>query len=216
MNKLIYLCIILPLLNVSTLEGQELAVLKYRGGGDWYSNPTALKNLITFCNTNLKTTLNKQPKTVEPNTLSIYEYPFIQMTGHGNVYFSDEDIINLRTYLLSGGFLHIDDNYGMKPYALKALKQLFPNKDLKEIPINHPIFNTPFKFDDGLPKIHKHDGLAPMAMGYFENNRLVLLFTYESDLSDGWEDKEVHNDPQELRLKALKMGANIVHYAFNN
>lgn len=195
---------------------QELAILKYKGGGDWYGNPTALPNLITFCNENINTKINPKPQTVEVGSTDIFQYPFIHMTGHGNVFFSDDDSENLRKYLTSGGFLHIDDNYGMQPYITKALKKVFPNQELVELPVTHPIFNTAYKFPKGLPKIHEHDGKRPQAFGIFYKSRLVLLFTYESDLGDGWEDAEVHNDPVDVREKALKMGANIVKYAFEN
>ncbi len=197
-------------------ESQNLAVLKYDGGGDWYSNPTALKNLIKFCNSNIQTAMNSKPQSVEVGSTAVFEYPFLHMTGHGNVVFSDADSQNLRTYLLSGGFLHIDDNYGMKPYVLETLKTVFPDKKMSDIPLDHPIYNTAFSFPKGLPKIHEHDGLSPKALGYFHNGKLVLLFTYESDLGDGWEDANVHNDPEAVRLKALKMGANIIKYAFEN
>ena len=198
------------------LYGQELAVLKYKGGGDWYGNPTALPNLIKFCNTNINTRLEPKPKTVEVDSPDIFQFPFTHMTGHGNVFFSESDAENLRNYLNSGGFLHIDDNYGMQPYITKELKKVFPDKDLIEIPTNHEIFNMVYKFPEGLPKIHEHDGKRPQAFGLFQDERLVLLFTYESDLGDGWEDPEIHNDPADVREKALKMGANIVKYAFEN
>ncbi|MEL0456563.1 DUF4159 domain-containing protein [Flavobacteriaceae bacterium SZ-1-7] len=199
-----------------SLNAQELAVLKYKGGGDWYSNPTALSNLIAFCNSNINTKINQKPETVEAGSTDIFQYPFLHMTGHGNVFFSEADAENLRNYLLSGGFLHIDDNYGMEPYITKELKKVFPDKDLIELPANHPIFNMAYPFPNGLPKIHEHDGKRPQAFGIFDESRLVLLFTYESDLGDGWEDPEVHNDPADVREKALKMGANIVKFAFEN
>ena len=195
---------------------QEIALLKYKGGGDWYANPTALQNLITFCNSNINTKLDAKPETVEVGSIDIFQYPFLHMTGHGNVYFSDEDAENLRNYLISGGFLHIDDYYGLQPYITKELKKVFPDQDLVELPSNHEIFNIAFKFPDGLPKIHEHDGKRPKAFGLFYKGRLVLIYTYESDLGDGWEDPEVHNDPQDVREKALKMGANIVKYVFEN
>jgi hypothetical protein len=195
-------------------QGQTLAVLKYDGGGDWYSNPTALKNLIQFSNTHGATKLKLKPEVVHPEDPALFSYPFIHMTGHGNVVFSDEALKNLNTYLIGGGFLHIDDNYGMKPYILPQLKKLFPSKVLKEVPSDHPIFNLIFEFPNGLPKIHEHDGLAPQALGIFHENRLILLCTLESDLSDGWEDQSVHKDPEDIRLKALQMGANIIKYAF--
>jgi hypothetical protein len=195
---------------------QEIALLKYKGGGDWYSNPTALKNLIGYCNTNINTRINANPETVEVGSTDIFQYPFLHMTGHGNVFFSDEDAENLRNYLMSGGFLHIDDNYGMEPYIIKELKKVFPDLDLVELSASHPIFSSAFKFPEGLPKIHEHDGKRPQAFGLYYEDRLVLLFTFESDLGDGWEDLEVHNDPEDVRQKALKMGANIVKYVFEN
>ena len=208
---LIVLLVIIPM---TRSQGQTLAVLKYDGGGDWYSNPTALKNLIQFSNTHGATKLKLKPEVVHPEDPALFSYPFIHMTGHGNVVFSDEALKNLNTYLIGGGFLHIDDNYGMKPYILPQLKKLFPTKVLKEVPSDHPIFNLIFEFPDGLPKIHEHDGLAPQALGIFHENRLILLCTFESDLSDGWEDQSVHKDPEDIRLKALQMGANIIKYAF--
>ena len=195
---------------------QEIAVLKYDGGGDWYSNPTALPNLISYCNENLNTTLNTKPAVVEASNIDIFQYPYIHMTGHGNVYFSDEGAENLRIYLESGGFLHIDDNYGMQQYLDKELKKIFPDQTLKELPADHPIFSSYVRFDQGLPKIHEHDQKRPQAFGMFHDGRLVLLFTYESDLGDGWESPEVHNDPPEVRKKALDMGANIIQYVFSN
>ncbi|WP_341215435.1 DUF4159 domain-containing protein [uncultured Wocania sp.] len=195
---------------------QDLAILKYKGGGDWYGNPTALPNLIKFCNNNINTKINPKPLTVEVGSSDIFQYPFLHMTGHGNVFFSEADAENLRNYLISGGFLHIDDNYGMQPYIIKELKKVFPNQELVELPNNHKLFNTVYKFPNGLPKIHEHDGKRPQAFGLFHKDRLVLLFTYESDLGDGWEDAEVHNDAPNVREKALKMGANIVKYAFEN
>ena len=198
------------------VQGQEIAVLKYKGGGDWYGNPTSLPNLIAFCNENISTSIDPKPRTVEPGSTDIFQFPFVHMTGHGNVFFSDEDAENLRKYLLSGGFLHIDDNYGMDTFIKKELKKVFPEKELTELPATHSIFKTKFMFPNGLPKIHEHDGNRPQAFGIFDNGRLICLYTYESDLGDGWENEQVHNDPLEVRLKALKMGANIIKYAFEN
>ncbi|RNC87238.1 MAG: DUF4159 domain-containing protein [Winogradskyella sp.] len=199
-----------------TINAQSVAVLKYNGGGDWYSNPTALPNLVKYCNDNIGTNISESIETVEVGSIDIFQYPLLHMTGHGNVFFSEEDAENLKNYLLSGGFLHIDDNYGMEPYITKELKKVFPNKDLIEIPKTHPIYNAQYSFPNGLPKIHEHDGKAPQALGIFHEGRLLLLFTFESDLGDGWEDQEVHNDPEDIREKALKMGANIVKYVFVN
>ncbi len=198
------------------LFSQDVAIVKYKGGGDWYSNPTALPNLVKYCNDNIDTNINENVQTVEAGSIDIFQFPFLHMTGHGNVFFSDDDAENLRNYLISGGFLHIDDNYGMAPYITKELKKVFPNSELIEIPKDHKIFSSAFNFPNGLPKIHEHDGKAPQAFGIFKDNRLVLLFTFESDLGDGWEDPEVHNDPEDVREKALKMGANIVKYVFEN
>ena len=210
-----YLSFIFCVLTSLTFS-QEVAILKYKGGGDWYSNPTALPNLIQYCNTNINTKIKSKVQTVEVGSTDIFQYPFLHMTGHGNVFFNEYDAENLRNYLISGGFLHIDDNYGMKPYITEELKKVFPNNDLVEIPANHEIFSIAYKFPQGLPKIHEHDGKRPQALGIFYEDRLVLLFTFESDLGDGWEDPEVHNDPADVREKAFKMGANIVKYAFEN
>ena len=211
MKKLI--CLFL-LCNLSF--GQEIALLKYNGGGDWYANPTSLPNLAKYCNATIKTNLKTKIATVEPSSPDIFSYPFIHMTGHGNVVFNESDQNNIRNYVLSGGFLHIDDNYGMDEFIRKEIKKIFPSNPLVEIPANHPIFQKPNLFSAGLPKIHEHDGKRPQAFGIFENNRLVLLYTFECDLGDGWEDQEVHNDPKEVHEKALKMGANILYYIFNN
>lgn len=206
---------VLLLISIASFS-QEIALVKYGGGGDWYANPTSLPNLIKYCNANINTRINSKPATVEPGSPNLFSYPFLHMTGHGNVVFSDSEITNLNKYLLSGGFLHIDDNYGMDQYIRKEIKKIFPNNDLIEIPANHSIFQKPFIFTNGLPKIHEHDGKRPQAFGIFSDNRLVLLYTFQSDLGDGWEDSEVHNDPSAVREKALKMGANIINYIFNN
>jgi hypothetical protein len=195
---------------------QDIAVLKYSGGGDWYANPTSLPNLVKFCNQNINTKLNPKVNSVDVGSAELFLYPFVHMTGHGNVVFSNNDIQNLQNYLNSGGFLHIDDNYGMDEYIRKEIKKLFPNTALVEIPKTHPIFQTPYSFPNGLPKIHEHDNKQPQAYGIFIENRLALLYTFECDLGDGWENQEVHNDPINVREKALKMGANILNYVFSN
>jgi hypothetical protein len=206
---------LLFVLSFSLGFAQEIALLKYQGGGDWYSNPTALPNLIRFSNQQIGTAIDPQPVTVETASPELFNYAFVHMTGHGNVFFSEEDAANLRTYLLSGGFLHADDNYGMAPYFKEAIQSVFPEKELVELSPSHPIFNQTFSFPKGLPKIHEHDALPPQAFGIFHKDRLVVLFTFESDLGNGWEDPEVHNDPEEIRLKALQMGANILSYVFS-
>ncbi len=195
---------------------QEIALLKYSGGGDWYANPTSLPNLISYCNTTINTKIKAKPATVEPSNPDLFSYPFVHMTGHGNVVFSEADVTNLKNYMNSGGFLHIDDNYGMDQYIRKEIKKIFPNNELVEIPSNHPIFQKPFVFSNGLPKIHQHDMKRPQAFGIFIADRIVLIYTFECDLGDGWEDQEVHNDPREIREKSLKMGANIMNYVFSN
>ena len=212
MKKIFYLVLFLSFNAFS----QEIALLKYSGGGDWYANPTSLPNLIKYANQNIKTRIKSKPAVVEPGSPDLFSYPFVHMTGHGNVVFSPSDQENLRNYLTSGGFLHIDDNYGMNQYIRGEIKKLFPNNDMIEIPASHPIFQKPNSFPAGIPKIHEHDGKRPQAFGVFIDNRLVLLYTYETDLGDGWEDAEVNNDPFEIREKALKMGANILNYIFNN
>jgi hypothetical protein len=210
-----YKFLILIILFSIPLNGQEVAILKYNGGGDWYSNPTAVPNLIKFSNTNIKTAINEKPKTVEVNSPEIFNYPILFMTGHGNVFFSDNDAENLRNYLTSGGFLHISDNYGLDPYIRNELKKVFPSIELLEIPYNHPIYNQTYSFDN-LPKIHEHDGKQAQGFGIFYEGRMVCFYDYEADLSDGWEDQIVHNDPISVREKALKMGANIIEYVFKN
>lgn len=208
--------ILLITLYTSFLNAQKVGVLKYDGGGDWYANPTALPNLIRFTNQNCKTRINNDIVTVETNDEDIYNYPILFMTGHGNVYFSDDDVLNLKKYLTSGGFLHISDNYGLDKYIRRELIKVFPKLTLQEIPKNHPIYNQTFSFPNGLPKIHEHDKKAPQGFGLFFKNRLIVFYDYESDLSDGWEDPSVHNNSKETRFKALKMGANIIEYAFKN
>ncbi|KPM30390.1 Hypothetical protein I595_3551 [Croceitalea dokdonensis DOKDO 023] len=215
MKQLTVVCLVLTFFMTGT-NAQQLGILKYGGGGDWYSNPTALPNLIAFCNQEINTTIAPKPSSVSAGDTGIFQYPMLHMTGHGNVFFSEEEAANLRTYLLSGGFLHIDDNYGMNTYLRRELVKVFPDKQLEELGSDHPIFSTVFDFPDGLPKIHEHDGKRSQAFGIFHQGRLLLLFTYESDLGDGWEDASVHNDPENVRRKALEMGANIIAYAFNN
>ena len=199
-----------------TTLAQEIALVKYAGGGDWYANPTSLSNLAGYCNQTINTKLNTNIATVEVGSAELFTYPFIHMTGHGNVVFSPNDVQNLKKYLSSGGFLHIDDNYGMDKYVRKEIAKIFPDKELKEISAQHPIFKEPNMFENGLPKIHEHENKRPQAFGIFIENKLVLLYTFECDLGDGWEDKEVHNDPDSIRESALKMGANIINYAFKN
>jgi len=193
----------------------KFGLLKYNGGGDWYSNrETSLPNLISFCKKELGMNIDAQQKIIEVGSIDIFNVPFVQMTGHGNVVFSADEASNLRTYLESGGFLHIDDNYGMDPYVRQAMKQVFPDKEFIEVPFSHKIYHQKFDFDRGLPKIHEHDSSPSKGFGIFVEDRLVCFYSFESDLGDGWEDPEVHNDPPSVRRKALEMGANIVQFAF--
>ena len=199
-----------------SISAQDVAILKYNGGGDWYANPTAIPNLVAFANTNIKTNISKNPQVVYIGSEDLFNYPVLFMTGHGNVYFSDNDANNLRNYLISGGFLHISDNYGLDKFIRKELKKVFPKLELKEIPTNHPIYNQTFKFPNGIPKIHEHNKKIAQGFGLFYQGRLVVFYDYETDLSDGWEDEIIHNNPESVREKALKMGANIIEYAFKN
>lgn len=192
----------------------QFALLKYRGGGDWYAVVDALQNLAEYCNSQLGTNIDKEYATVEVGSADIFSYPFIFMTGHGNVVFSDQEAENLRNYLLAGGFLFIDDDYGMDPFIQPALKKVFPEQELIEMPYEHPVFNQKFEFKSGMPKAHEHDGKAPRTFGLFHEGRLVCLYATESNISDGWESQAVHKDPEEIRQVSLKMGANIVQFAF--
>lgn len=192
----------------------KMALLKYNGGGDWYANPTALPNLARFCNENLGTGFDPDYATVEAGSAELFNYPFVHMTGHGNVVFSDADAKNLRDYLIGGGFLHIDDNYGMDPYVRPSMKKVFPELEFIELPFEHPIYHQSFEFKNGLPKVHVHDDKPAQGFGLIWEGRLVCFYSYECDLGDGWEDQAVHNDPPEKRRAALQMGANIVQFVF--
>lgn len=208
------LLLILLAASLSASAQTSIALLKYGGGGDWYANPTSLTNLIAFCNGELSMNLNPQYATVDVGSSDLFNYPFVHLTGHGNVVFSPSEAANLRNYLLAGGFLHIDDNYGLKDYIVPQMKRVVPESDFVELPASHPIFHQRFDFPKGLPKIHEHDNKPPRAYGLFLEGRLVCLFTYECDLGDGWEDTDVHNDSPATHLKALQMGANILQYVF--
>lgn len=212
------LLLLIFIFNAQISWGQQsslkIAKLKYNGGGDWYANKTALPNLIKFANTELKTNLAPEEDVVEAGSLDLFLYPYIYMTGHGNVVFSNQEAENIRNYLISGGFLHIDDNYGLEPFVRLEMKKVFPELDFVELPHNHPIYHQKFKFSDGLPKIHEHDGKPAQGFGIIYEGRLVCFFSYESDLGNGWEDQAVHNDPEEVRQKALRMGANLLSFAF--
>ncbi|WP_321308830.1 DUF4159 domain-containing protein [Marinifilum fragile] len=194
----------------------RIGLLKYNGGGDWYANPGSLPNLIQFCNKNQIANIQAEPITVEVGSPEIFSLPFIHLTGHGNIVLSNQEVINLRKYLMAGGFLHVDDNYGLNAYFRREIKKVFPNEELVELSFSHPIYHQVYEFPTGLPKIHEHDGKAPQGFGLFYKGRLVCFYTYETDLGDGWEDTSVHNDTEEKHLQALKMGANIISFAFSN
>ena len=213
MKNLIFLFIFISTSLVGQGHSFKIGILKYNGGGDWYANPTALKNLIRFCNANLSTNIDPMYDEIEVGNSSIFQYPWVHLTGHGNVVFSHNEANNLRNYLTSGGFLHISDNYGLDPFIRKEMKKVFPELDFVELPLNHEIYETPYSFKNGLPKIHEHDDNSPLGLGLIYEGRLVCFYDFECDLGDGWEDEEVHNDSEDIRIKALKMGANILCYA---
>lgn len=199
---------------VSAQGSFQIALLKYNGGGDWYANlETSIPNLIEFCNKNINTNIQKQQAIVEVGSEEIFNYPFVHMTGHGNIIFSEAEAQNLRNYLLSGGFLHIDDNYGLDQFMRPQMKKVFPELDFIEIPFNHPIYHQSFDFPNGLPKIHEHDQKPPQGFGLIFEGRLVCFYSFECDLGDGWDDPSIHNDSDGTRKKALQMGANLIQYS---
>jgi hypothetical protein len=195
----------------------QIALVKYNGGGDWYANlETSLPNLIKYCNDNLKLNINPEQAVVDIGSSEIFNYPFLHLTGHGNIVINLQEAENLRKYLLAGGFLHISDNYGMDKFIRPQMKIVFPELEFVEIPFNHPVFHQKFDFSNGLPKIHEHDEKAPQAFGLFFKGRLICFYDYECDLGDGWESYEVHKDSPEAHQKALKMGANLIQFAFTS
>jgi len=215
MKRLTLVLFLIPVLFLNLcVPSYKLAKLKYSGGGDWYANRTALPNLIQFCNKNLGTNLDGDEAIVEAGSSDIFNYPFVYVTGHGNVQFSDQEAQNLRKYLMGGGFLHIDDNYGLDKFIRPQMKKVFPELSFIELPPSHAVYNQKFKFPQGLPKIHEHDGKRPQGFGLIYKGRVVCYYTYECDLGNGWEDAGTYaGDTEETRLKALKMGANLVQYA---
>ncbi|MDP3463003.1 MAG: DUF4159 domain-containing protein [Bacteroidales bacterium] len=204
------------ILNSFAQSDIQIALLKYRGGGDWYANPTSLPNLVKFCNEQMGTTISEQVATVDVISSDLFNFPFVHLTGHGNIVFDNREAQNLRNYLISGGFLHIDDNYGLDPFIRIQMKKVFPELEFIELPFEHPVYHQRYAFSSGLPKIHEHDGKPAQGFGLVYEGRLVCFYSYESDLGDGWEDAAVHNDTEEVRLKALRMGANLIQYAFKN
>ncbi len=219
MAKCRYIVLIVVSLMLSmgaSAQSMKLALLVYNGGGDWYANPTSLKNLALYCNEQLHTSFSPIEARVEVGSNDLFNYPFVHMTGHGRWALSDAEATNLRKYLEGGGFLHIDDNYGLDPYVRPALKKVFPDLELVELPFDYPIYHQKFNFPNGLPKIHEHDGKPPKGYGLIYKGRLVCFYSYETDLGDGWEDFDVHRDPPEKHIAALQMGANLVQYVFSN
>ena len=219
MNKMKHIFILAMLLSFGMMKAAgpsfQIALLKYNGGGDWYANlETSLPNLIKYCNDNLKLNINPEQAVVDIGSSEILNYPFLHLTGHGNIVINAQEAENLRKYLLAGGFLHISDNYGMDKFIRPQMKLVFPELDFVEIPFNHPVFHQKYDFNNGLPKVHEHDNKAPQAFGLFYKGRLVCFYDYECDLGDGWESYEVHKDSPEAHLKALKMGANLMQYVF--
>ncbi len=218
-SKFIIFFIIFFAGNIAPLNAQNknvnIALLKYNGGGDWYANPTSLTNLIAFSNQNLKTNIAEDYKTIEVGDVAIFDVPFVHLTGHGNVVFNESEVHNLRQYLISGGFLHISDNYGLDSYIRREMKKVFPESEWVELSYRHPIYHCFYDFKNGLPKIHEHDDKPAQGFALFYKGRMVCFYDYESDLGDGWEDADVHNDSKEKRQQALKMGANILYYVFN-
>lgn len=216
MKKTVWLSILL-IITLYTAEAQTLlkiAKLKYHGGGDWYANKTALPNLIDFCNNNMQMNLAKSEDVVEVGSTDLFLYPYVYMTGHGNVVFSDVEAENLRNYLIAGGFLHIDDNYGLDQFVRLEMKKVFADLEFVELPFDHPIYHQKYNFSEGLPKVHEHDGKPPQGFGLLFEGRLVCFYSFECDLGNGWEDQSLYNDPEAIRQEALKAGANILSFAF--
>jgi hypothetical protein len=216
MHNKIYILLLLISFGFSAhAQNYQIATLKYRGGGDWYANPTALPNLVAFTNRETGSTISPTIATIEVGSPNLFNYPFVYMTGHGNIVFSPQEVQNLRNYLIGGGFLHVDDNYGIDPYFRREIAKVFPEIELVELPWSHPIYKQKFSFPQGPPKIHEHDGKAPQGFGIIYEGRLVLYYTYEIDLGNGWENQAVHKNPEEVRQKALRMGANMLQFVFN-
>ena len=222
-NKILTFAVCLLIVNIwnSKLVGQNtenqagftIARIKYDGGGDWYCDPSSLPNLLTHANNNAPINAQMKEKRVAITDEDFYSYPYLYISGHGNIKFSQQEVLRLRKHLQNGGFLHADDNYGMDESFRREIKRVFPDNQLVEIPANHPIYNVFYKFPQGIPKIHEHDGKPARGYGIFHKGRLVVFYSYESDLGDGWESPEVHNDPPEKREAALQMGTNIILYS---
>jgi hypothetical protein len=219
MKKIVYTALIATFVILNGFNypaGIKIAKLKYNGGGDWYANKTSLPNLIAFCKRNIDVNIQAEEDIVEVGSADLFNYPFVHLTGHGNIVFSKQEVENLRNYLIGGGFLHADDNYGLDKFFRKEMKKVFPEADFVELPFSHPIYHQKYNFDKGLPKVHEHDGKPAQGFGLMYKGRLVCFYTYECDLGNGWEDQDIYNDPENIRQQALKMGANILQYLFAN
>ncbi len=215
-RNIVLMVLFIGLITAPSLAQLKIAKLKYNGGGDWYANKTALPNLTKFCNKELGTSLMEEEDVVEVGSPALFDYPYVYMTGHGNVVFSLDEAANLRKYLIGGGFLHVDDNYGLDKFIRLELKKVFPELELVEIPFTHPVYHQKFDFINGLPKIHEHDGKPAQGFGLFYEGRLVLFYSFECDLGNGWEDQRIYNDPEAKRMEALKMGANLISFCFTS
>ena len=200
---------------IGTLQAQTFTIARvhYSGGGDWYSDPSSLPNLLNYVKENTPVSIYPEEVRIKLTDDNANQYPYLYLTGHGNIRFTDSEVIALRSILMNGGFLHADDNYGMDASFRREIKRVFPNKDLIHLPHDHPVFHIYYSLPKGLPKVHKHDNKPPQALALFEGKRMILLYTYESDLGDGWEDASVHQDPWPVREAALKMGVNIIYFA---
>ena len=202
---------------LGSIYGQtfQIARIQYSGGGDWYCDPSSLPNLLSYLNENTPISTYKKEMKIKLSDDNAHQYQYLYLTGHGNIKFNDNEIIALRSMLLNGSFLHVDDNYGLDESFRREIKKVFPKKKLVELPKNHEIFNSYFSFPNGLPKVHEHDNKPPQAFALFDKNRMILLYTYESDLGDGWEDPNVHQNSLIVRESALKMGVNIIYFALS-
>ena len=200
-------------LNILYSQNFSISRVHYGGGGDWYSNPSSIPNLLSFLMTNTIIKAENEESRIKLSDPDLPSHPYLYLTGHGNIRLNDEEIIALRDHLLNGGFLHADDNYGLNQSFIREMKRVFPNKDFVEIPHYHEVFHSYYDMPNGLPKIHEHNGKPPQLFGLYNKDRIMVLYSYESDLGDGWEDEEVHNNPEQIRTNALQMGVNIIYFA---
>jgi len=210
-----FITTVVILLVTNIILGQEFSIARvnYGGGGDWYCDPSSIPNILNYLTKNTSIKADHDEYRIKLTTKELRGHPYLYMTGHGNIRFTDEEIIQLREYLMGGGFLHTDDNYGLNTSFRREMKRVFPDRDFVELPHDHAVFHSYFDMPNGLPKIHEHDGKPPQLFALYNEDRIMVIYSYESDLGDGWEDEEVHNDPSELRVAALQMGVNIIYFA---